>query len=302
MAYKKTYTDCCWDFLYGKLPGQSMSFLPSFALGTLFSILALIYLYKRQTKKPLKIILIDILRRIFCLFPSVDHPDTQMCNSWSCIRCKKSREMIDVIIRRWEWHELPPSTPRLKEAIENLYPEESGDEDEEVSDLEDEDDKQLINAKKEKNKFLRQENDMKKSRKNSLQSPTIFYMNLTSNPCWDEYKIFEVERKLLKLNFSIIFEEFQKVYEAFQRNDLWGWKLNDIPKGHWCMFPLIDQGVVNESNCKRCINTSTMIQNLPSFMSDCVFGNAAFSILYPGSNIESHYGPTNIRLRAHLGE
>ncbi|KAK8397516.1 hypothetical protein O3P69_004339 [Scylla paramamosain] len=134
------------------------------------------------------------------------------------------------------------------------------------------------------------------------QKPTLFHvMDLSANPNWNEYDVFTNEQKLLKLNFELITQEFEKVFSRLQSGDTTGWKNNSILQGHWCIFPFVDQGKIITSNCHSCPGVAEIILGcLPAMMNDCVFGNAAFSILYPDSHITPHQGPTNLRLRCHL--
>ena len=151
-------------------------------------------------------------------------------------------------------------------------------------------------GKQEKKKKEKQETQM------HYQKPTLFHMDLPANPCWNDYDIHMNEQKLLKLNFELITQEYEKVFTKLQSGDVTGWKNNVIPQGHWCIFPFVDQGAIDTANCRRCPGVAEIILGcLPAMMNDCVFGNAAFSILYPDSHITPHHGPTNLRLRCHLG-
>lgn len=137
----------------------------------------------------------------------------------------------------------------------------------------------------------------------SLQKPTIFSMDLPSNPNWTEYEVHISDQKLLKLNFDLIQKEFVSIFEELQAGNTAGWKNNTITQGHWCIFPLVNQGKIIAANCRRCPGVAELVLGcLPGVMNDCVFGNAAFSILYPNSHITPHTGPSNLRLRCHLGE
>lgn len=135
-----------------------------------------------------------------------------------------------------------------------------------------------------------------------FQKPTLFHMDLPANPYWGNLDVYSGETELLKLNFQIVYQEYKQVFGTLQDGNISGWKLNDVENGHWCIFPLLDQGIINEANCNRCPNTAALLGSLPSLMRDCVFGNACFSVLYPDSVIKPHYGPSNIRLRCHLGK
>ena len=47
--------------------------------------------------------------------------------------------------------------------------------------------------------------------------------------------------------------------------------------------------------------TTALIEGLDTFMSGVIFGNAFVSILDGQSSIEPHCGPTNLRVRCHMG-
>ncbi|KAK7459437.1 hypothetical protein BaRGS_00039005 [Batillaria attramentaria] len=57
----------------------------------------------------------------------------------------------------------------------------------------------------------------------------------------------------------------------------------------------------NTSALEKCPVTWKAIQSLPCAMTGNLFSNVAFSVVMPGTTVLPHYGPTNIRLRAHLG-
>lgn len=79
------------------------------------------------------------------------------------------------------------------------------------------------------------------------------------------------------------------------------WLRNDTPEGQWRVFHLINQGKVMEENIKLCEKTFELVSKLQNVMKRNVFGNVVFSVINPGTTISTHYGPTNIRIRCHLG-
>nr|XP_045619771.1 aspartate beta-hydroxylase domain-containing protein 2-like [Procambarus clarkii] len=275
--------ECCTTFLAG-LPDPALPFLPSLILGTCFAAFFLLLFYKKSTNLPLKIILIHILKKVLYLLPNQDHSESEACHNPDCVRCHKYAELKVQIVNKWKNIRASKSkfvSSQLEEAVNKIVCEINPAQ---KLDVNDEPTKRKIKAPN-----------------IELQNPTIFKMDLTANPYWNDFMVYQKDLRFLKLNFSIILKEFISVFEALQKGDNWGWKLNDIAEGHWCIFPFIDQGLVNESNCKRCPNVAAILDTLPSLMKDCVFGNACFSILYPDSNIKAHHGPSNIRLRCHLG-
>lgn len=79
------------------------------------------------------------------------------------------------------------------------------------------------------------------------------------------------------------------------------WLRNDTREGQWRVFHLINQGKVMEENIKLCEKTFELVSKLQNVMKRNVFGNVVFSVINPGTTISTHYGPTNIRIRCHLG-
>lgn len=128
------------------------------------------------------------------------------------------------------------------------------------------------------------------------QKPNIFHHKGLDSKCvWniDNFATCNV----LQLNFSVIQNEFQKIVDQ----NLGCWKRNTTPTGSWDVFSLVNQGIAMKENCSLCPQTMGIISSLPSVLIKNVFGNVMFSIVKPGTLITEHYGPTNIRLRCHLG-
>ena len=133
------------------------------------------------------------------------------------------------------------------------------------------------------------------------QQPNVLFIGLlVSCPWWEVsyssvlYNINEVMRS----NYNDIFKEFHDIYTNLESHH---WKLNTSENGQWNVFHLYNQGRKIIENCSACPITATLVESLETFMKSCVFGNACFSVLYPGTKITSHCGPANIRLRCHLG-
>lgn len=80
------------------------------------------------------------------------------------------------------------------------------------------------------------------------------------------------------------------------------WRKNQETNGtNWFIYPLMMQGTWLEENCGDDPELMEIIHSLSSTMTDCCFGNIFFSMLPAKSKIETHRGPTNIRLRCHFG-
>ncbi|CAG9828779.1 unnamed protein product [Diabrotica balteata] len=70
--------------------------------------------------------------------------------------------------------------------------------------------------------------------------------------------------------------------------------------GEWKQFELYARGQKNVNNCKKCPFTCSIINQIPE-AKNCKRGQTKFSVMHPGTHIWPHCGPTNCRLRAHLG-
>lgn len=136
----------------------------------------------------------------------------------------------------------------------------------------------------------------------SIQKPEVFFLpDLPSAPYFSrEAQKHDVE--LLERNFPIILCEFEALYKAFSNCSLpQGWKVNNTPSGEWLTFFLVNQGTCVPRNCRKCPRTYRLLGSLRTCVGSNVFGNACLSVLTPGTVIAEHYGPTNIRIRCHLG-
>ncbi|XP_023236096.1 aspartyl/asparaginyl beta-hydroxylase-like isoform X2 [Centruroides sculpturatus] len=69
--------------------------------------------------------------------------------------------------------------------------------------------------------------------------------------------------------------------------------------GDWKQFELFARGHKTK-NCERAPVTCSLIGNIPD-AAGCRRGQAKFSVLQPGTHIWAHTGPTNCRIRGHLG-
>ncbi|XP_026512784.1 aspartate beta-hydroxylase domain-containing protein 2 [Terrapene carolina triunguis] len=136
----------------------------------------------------------------------------------------------------------------------------------------------------------------------SIQKPEVFFLpDLPTMPYFSrDAQKHDVE--LLERNFQTILCEFETLYKAFSNCSLpQGWKMNSTPSGEWFTFYLVNQGTCVPKNCRKCPRTYRLLGSLRTCIGNNVFGNACISVLTPGTVIGEHYGPTNIRIRCHLG-
>ena len=73
-------------------------------------------------------------------------------------------------------------------------------------------------------------------------------------------------------------------------------------EGKWQQLVLYENGHQQEDGCKLAPKTCQILDKYlnPNAVS-CKRGQIKFSIMHPGTHVRAHTGPTNTRLRAHLG-
>jgi Aspartyl/Asparaginyl beta-hydroxylase len=88
-------------------------------------------------------------------------------------------------------------------------------------------------------------------------------------------------------------------YIAAQTDQI-SWLQNDVQEGEWKVLHLLYQGVWQKQHCQKCPTLASVIQQLqPHVMDKCLFGNVFVSVLQPGTMIEPHCGPNNVRHHLH---
>ena len=122
---------------------------------------------------------------------------------------------------------------------------------------------------------------------------------LTDQPFIDN-KYFEDDVKLLEGNWKVLLQECLQIIPSTDKISNKTWKNNNTPDGCWSVFHLYNQGKQVENNVKACPKTNEIINKLNS-ISYSKFGNVCFSIIKPNTIIPEHCGPTNARIRCHLG-
>ncbi|XP_051528163.1 aspartyl/asparaginyl beta-hydroxylase isoform X39 [Myxocyprinus asiaticus] len=71
-------------------------------------------------------------------------------------------------------------------------------------------------------------------------------------------------------------------------------------KGDWGQFTLWQQGRKAASSCQSVPKTCALLERFPE-ATNCKRGQIKFSVMRPGTHVWPHTGPTNCRLRMHLG-
>ncbi|XP_049309751.1 serine-aspartate repeat-containing protein F isoform X2 [Bactrocera dorsalis] len=70
--------------------------------------------------------------------------------------------------------------------------------------------------------------------------------------------------------------------------------------GNWQQYELYSRGQRRVKNCQKAPITCGLIEKFTA-AAGCRRGQVKFSIMQPGTHVHAHCGPTNCRLRAHLG-
>lgn len=138
----------------------------------------------------------------------------------------------------------------------------------------------------------------------SSQNPTVFSVpRLHSQPWWDYFgsTSYEHDLKLLKSRAEAIKKEFLQMDRKYSmKDDLFSdWIVN--VESQWRMCHLINQGTYVKDICDQCPGTYQVLRQLKNCMDGCIFGYASFSVVEARASLLSHTGPTNVRLRCHLG-
>ena len=71
-------------------------------------------------------------------------------------------------------------------------------------------------------------------------------------------------------------------------------------RGEWGVYNLYDEGIRIKENCLNAPLTCSLVEKIPQ-ISKTIRGRVKFSIMEAGTHIASHAGPTNSRVRIHLG-
>ncbi|HEY3674764.1 MAG TPA: aspartyl/asparaginyl beta-hydroxylase domain-containing protein [Candidatus Tumulicola sp.] len=124
-------------------------------------------------------------------------------------------------------------------------------------------------------------------------SQMLRYPGLTSQP-WHDPAQFPLVSALESAAKQIAGEAAAIDAHTFHR------ETEPIPRtGSWDVFFLYDRGRRHEANCQACPVTAQIIEKHRTVRD--LAGLAYFSRMAPRTRVASHHGPTNMRLRCHLG-
>ncbi|XP_055533344.1 aspartyl/asparaginyl beta-hydroxylase isoform X6 [Wyeomyia smithii] len=123
--------------------------------------------------------------------------------------------------------------------------------------------------------------------------------NLKSRPFWTvEQTTYGSQLELIRLQWSAIRDEGLRLLNAAGNFKDEAENLRDT--GDWKQFELFSRGYRIDKNCAKAPLTCKLIEQFRAARS-CKRGQVKFSVMHPGTHVWPHCGPTNCRIRAHLG-
>lgn len=134
-----------------------------------------------------------------------------------------------------------------------------------------------------------------------FQRPKHFVEGLESRPWWPTSK-FEAA-VALEENYESIRQEFERVVLSGRLKfhpQSPGGPRETVATGAWKIFELFSSGRRNHRNASEAPITSGIIEGFQDIITH-PHGLVYFSVVGGGVRIKSHFGPTNTRLRIHLG-
>ena len=133
----------------------------------------------------------------------------------------------------------------------------------------------------------------------SGQRPNVLLMRgLLARPFVTSTKLHQDACIILEnVGRNVILSEYVQAMQSPSASTL----KNDVTWGTWQVLHLMNQGEWVKSNVALCTNTRNALRSLGKgrTMEGCIFGNVFISVLHPGTVIDPHCGPTNIRHRLH---
>lgn len=125
---------------------------------------------------------------------------------------------------------------------------------------------------------------------------------LTARPWWSlQQTTYEKQFRKFEEHWKEIRNEAVAILESHGKTSAFKDEVENLrDKGVWKQLELYARGQQIPSNCKRAPVTCQLIAQFPAAHS-CRRGQAKFSVMHPNTHVWPHCGPTNCRLRAHLG-
>lgn len=123
--------------------------------------------------------------------------------------------------------------------------------------------------------------------------------SLKSRPFWTvEQTTFSSQLELIRSQWTAIRDEGLKLLNSAGNFKDEAENLRDT--GDWKQFELFFRGQRIERNCAKASLTCRLVEQFTAARL-CKRGQVKFSVMHPGTHVWPHCGPTNCRIRAHLG-
>jgi hypothetical protein len=135
-----------------------------------------------------------------------------------------------------------------------------------------------------------------------LQQCVHFVRGLRSQPWWNASEFPLVS--MLEENSPLIREEYFNLLLSgrlkLHPQSHGGPMRKQITNGDWNIFELCSRGRLNRRNAVEAPLTAKLLNSIPEIITN-PSGLGYFSVLHPNVHIAAHCGPTNTRIRIHLG-
>ncbi|XP_035910498.1 uncharacterized protein LOC118511474 isoform X2 [Anopheles stephensi] len=123
---------------------------------------------------------------------------------------------------------------------------------------------------------------------------------LRSRPFWtEEQTTYTTELELIRAQWQQVRDEGLKLLNSAGVFVNESENLRD--RGDWKQLELFSRGTRVERNCARAPLTCRLVEQYFPAARTCKRGQVKFSVMHPGTHVWPHCGPTNCRIRAHLG-
>ncbi|XP_049541652.1 midasin-like isoform X3 [Anopheles darlingi] len=135
----------------------------------------------------------------------------------------------------------------------------------------------------------------------SLYQRSLYNVDgLRSRPFWTEQQTtYAGELESIRSQWTLIRDEGLKLLNSA------GVFVNETEnlrdRGDWKQLELFARGARVERNCARAPLTCRLVEQHFPAARTCKRGQVKFSVMHPGTHVWPHCGPTNCRIRAHLG-
>uniref|UniRef100_A0A6E8VPE0 Asp_Arg_Hydrox domain-containing protein n=1 Tax=Anopheles coluzzii TaxID=1518534 RepID=A0A6E8VPE0_ANOCL len=123
---------------------------------------------------------------------------------------------------------------------------------------------------------------------------------LAARPYWtEEQTTYATELELIRARWREVRDEGLKLLTSAGVFVNESENLRD--RGDWKQLELFSRGARVERNCARAPYTCRLVEQYFPAARTCKRGQVKFSVMHPGTHVWPHCGPTNCRVRAHLG-